>query len=80
MPEATADLAVGNALQAGRLLQGDCVADGDVLDGAEILGRDLALGAPVAGAVNRIGAQQAADMVGAKRRLQRFDVRHRALP
>ena len=69
MPPGAAELAVGDGLQAGLLLLGDDRADLAVFDLLERIGGDLAIGAALARLLQRRGAQQAADMIGAERRL-----------
>ena len=64
-----AEFAVGDSFQAQVLLELHDVADGGVLDLAKVLLRDLALGQALAGIDDFPGAQEAADVVGAERRL-----------
>ena len=74
MPPRAAKLAVGDRLQSGRLLLFDDVLDFAILDRLEFGGADLAFGALLARGFPRRRPQQAADMIGAKRRL--CSVRH----
>ena len=67
MPPGAAELAVGGELQADLLLLPDDLPDLLVLDRFELVGRDLALLALGARVLERRGAQQAADFVGARR-------------
>ena len=68
---AAAELAVGDDLQAGVLLQLHHIADGALLDGDE-LGIVGALAAVLAERLAQLlGAQQAADMIGAEGRALR---------
>jgi hypothetical protein len=68
VPEGAAELAVGDRLEPKLLLQLDRVADRLVLDPAQLLGGD-GPGFPLVARVEQfLGAQQAADMVGAERR------------
>ena len=69
MPPGAAELAVGDRLQADLLLLLDDALDLAVLDRLERGGVDLALGALRARLLQRGRTQQAADMVGAERRL-----------
>ena len=69
MPPGAAEFAVGDRLQAGRFLLLDDVLDGAVLDRFEFGGADLAFGAALARCFQRGRPQQAADMIGAERRL-----------
>ena len=71
MPPGAAELAVGHRLQPDRLLLRDDVADQPVLDGAKRVGADLALGPRGARLLELRRPQQAADLVGAKRRFAR---------
>ena len=66
VPPGAAELAVGDELEADRLLLGDQLADLLVLHGGELRGRDGALGVFGARLLERRGAQQAADHVGAE--------------
>ena len=72
MPPGAAELAVGDGLQADLLLLLDDALDLAVFDRLEVGGADLALGALCPRLLQRCGAQQAADMVGAERRLGAF--------
>ena len=69
VPPGAAELAVGDRLQADLLLLLDDALDLAVLDRLERVGADLAFGASAARLVQRGGTQQAADVVGAERRL-----------
>ena len=69
MPPRAAELAVGDGLQADVFLALDDALDLAVFDRLQVGGRDLALGALLARLAQRGGAQQAADMIGAERRL-----------
>ena len=69
LPRGAAVFAVGDRLQSGLLLLLDQRRDLAVLDRLELLGRDLAALALAARLLQRGGTQQAADMVGTKRRL-----------
>ena len=69
MPPRAPELAVADRLQPGRFLPADDVFDFAVLDGRELGFRDLALGAAFARRLQCYGPQQAADMIGAERRL-----------
>jgi hypothetical protein len=60
-------LAVGDALQAEILLEADDVADRAVLDLAQLRARDLALALALARVEQLLGAQEAADVIGAER-------------
>ena len=65
VPPGSAELAVGGELQADLLLLPDDLLDLLVLDPLELVRRDLALLALGARFLQRCGAQQAADFVGA---------------
>jgi hypothetical protein len=66
-PRPAAKLAVGDGLQTDLLVQGDRTADGVVLDGAQRSGVDVA-GKMLGTGVRQLRrAQQAADVIGAKR-------------
>src|SRR5262249_8811192 len=69
MPPRAAELAVGGELEADLRLLRDDLLDLAILDLLELFGRDLALLMPGAGLLERRRAQQAADVVGAERRL-----------
>ena len=69
MPEGAAILAIGNRLQAIGLLLSDRFDDGGILGGAETGGIQRARSMRGAGLPQRHRAQQAADHVGAERRL-----------
>src|SRR5262249_32728073 len=69
VPPGTAELAVGRELQPDLLLFFDDLLDLAILDFTQVLGRDLARGALGTRLLERCRAQQAADMIGAKRRL-----------
>ena len=69
MPPGAAEFAVGDGLQAGRFLLLDDVLDLAVLDRLQRGGVDLAFGAALARLFQRGRPQQAADMIGAERRL-----------
>src|SRR5579864_1599360 len=69
MPPRAAEFAVGDRLQAGRFLLPDGVLDLAVLHCFQLVRRDLALGAALARRFQRRGPQQAADVIGAERRL-----------
>ena len=68
VPHGAAEFAIGGAAQADLRLPGDDVFDRGVLGGAQIVGGDLAALAAGARLLESGGAQQAADVVGAKRR------------
>ena len=68
VPPGAAELAVGRELEADLLLLLDDLLDLTVLDGLELGRRDRALLALGARLLQRGGTQEAADMVGAKRR------------
>ena len=68
MPPRTAELAVGDRLQADVLLFLDDTLDFSVLDLLQRLGAELTLGMLGPRLMQRLGAQQAADMVGPERR------------
>src|ERR1700730_8758515 len=68
VPPRAAEFAVGDRLQAGRLLLPDDVLDLAVFPRSQLIRRDLALGAALARRFQRRGPQQAADMIGAERR------------
>src|SRR5438128_10219612 len=68
MPPRAAELAVGDRLKADVFLPLDDALDLAVLDRLQGLRRDLALGALRPRLMDRLGSQQAADVVGAKRR------------
>src|SRR5512135_1694431 len=78
MPPGAAEFAVGDRLQANLFLLLDDAANLAVLDFFQLLRRDLALGALFARLFQGGGAQQAADMIGTKRRL--CTLRHIASP
>jgi len=69
MPPGAAEFAVGDRLQADPFLFLDDALDLAVFDRLERGGVDLALGAPLARLFQRGRTQQAADMIGAERRL-----------
>src|SRR6202043_3163394 len=69
MPPGAAELAVGDGLQAGLLLLGDDRADLAVFHFLQRIGGDLAVGAALARFLQGAGTQEAADMIGAERRL-----------
>src|SRR5581483_9978102 len=69
MPPRAAEFAVGDRLQTDLLLAPDDPLDLAVLDRLEFGRRDVALGALLARLLQRRGAQQAADVIGAERRL-----------
>ncbi len=69
MPPGAAEFAVGDRLQADRFLLLDDALDLAVFDRLERGGVDLALGVLLARLLQRGRAQQAADMIGAERRL-----------
>ena len=77
MPPGAAELAVGDRRKPDLLLLLDDALDLAVLDRLEVGGSDLALGALLARLLQRGRAQQAADVIGAERRLGAF---HRLLP
>ena len=62
------EFAVGNALEAETFLKADDVANGRVFHLAQLRPRNLALAVSLARIEQRSGAQEAADMVGAKGR------------
>jgi hypothetical protein len=68
MPPRTAELAVGRKLEADLFLLLDDVPDFAILDRLELVGADLALFALFACVLKRGWPQEAADMIGAKRR------------
>src|ERR1700692_2722164 len=68
MPPGAAEFAVGDRLQAGRLLLPDDVLDLAVFHRFQLIRRELALGAALARLFQCRGPQQAADMIGAERR------------
>src|SRR5262249_2878556 len=72
VPEAAAELAVGDRLEPHMPLLADDLLDLAVLDLLQLLGRDLAFLAARARRLERLRAQQAADVVGAIRRLRSF--------
>ena len=61
-----AELAVGDAVQAHVFLELDDVGDGAVFHRAQLLRRDLPLGVLLARVEQELGAQEAADVVGAE--------------
>src|SRR5262249_940548 len=69
MPPRAAEFAVGDRLQPDAFLFFDGVLDLAVLNRFELIGADFAFGAPLARRLDRRRPQQAADMIGAKRRL-----------
>ncbi len=69
MPGSPTDLAVGDALQPNLLLQLHQAADCGIFDRPQLLGRDQAGLMILARLADVGGAQQAADMIGSKRRL-----------
>src|SRR5262245_50837056 len=69
VPEGAAKLAVGDRLEADVLLLTDDLRDLAVLDRLELLGGDLAALAPPARRFQGGGAQQAAHVIGAERRV-----------
>src|SRR5207253_8681425 len=60
------EFAVGNALEAETFLKADDIANGRVFDLAQLPPRNLALALSLARIEQRSGAQETADMVGAK--------------
>ncbi len=68
VPPVAAELAVGDRLDADRLLQRDHVADAAVLHRFQLGLADLALSCLRPRLVQLLRAQQAADMVGTERR------------
>ena len=68
VPPRAAELAVGRELQAGIGLAHDELGDRRVLGVAQRLGVDAAGGEARAGLLERLGAEEAADDVGAERR------------
>src|SRR6185312_19926 len=68
MKRGAAEFAVGDRLESDRFLKRDGVANIFVLESAQFGGVELAVEEAGARLAQRIGAQQAADMVGAKRR------------
>ena len=70
VPRRAAELAVGDALQADVLLHLHDRADRIVLDGLQLRGADAAVLVIVARAQQLLRTQQAADVIGAKRRLR----------
>ena len=68
VPRRTTELAVGHRLEPGVLLQAYDVGDRGVLGGRQLLVGDLALGMRRTGLEQRLGPQQAADVVGSERR------------
>src|SRR3972149_202606 len=75
MPPGAADFAVGDRLQAALFLASDDALDLAVLDRLECRRIDFASGALLARLLQRGRTQQAADVIGAKRR--RRALRHR---
>ncbi len=69
MPPGAAEFAVGDRLQADVLLLFDDAFDLAILDRFQRIGIDFAFGAPLARFFQRGRSQQAADMIGAERRL-----------
>ncbi len=69
VPPRAAELAVGDGAEPDLLLPLDDLRDLAVLDRSEVACRDLAARAAGAGLLDRRGAQKAADVVGAERRL-----------
>ena len=69
MPPGAAEFAVGDRLQADVFLLLDDAFDLAILDRFQRSGIDLAFGAPLARLFQRGRTQQAADMIGAERRL-----------
>ena len=69
VPPRAAELAVGGDLEARRGLAGDERGDRVVFDGAQFRGVDLAGGMAGARGLDRFGTQEAADDVGAERRV-----------
>src|SRR5690606_27802357 len=78
VPERATDLAVGDDLEAGLLLQLHRTTDSFVLDCLQLLRRNLLFGEALARLLDRSGAKQRSDMVGAVRRTWEF--RHRFNP
>ena len=72
MPPRAAELAVGDGMEADVLLLLDDALDLAVFDLLQLRGADLALGALGPRVMDRLGTQQAADMVGAERGLGAF--------
>ena len=68
VPRRAPKLAVGGALQADVALEGDRIADRVVLDGTQLSRVDAARLVVGPGSPHSLGPQQAADVVGAKRR------------
>src|SRR5262249_20301772 len=68
MPPRAAEFAVGDRLQSDAFLFFDDVLDLVVLDCFEFIDVDFAFGVPLARRFERRRPQQAADMIGAKRR------------
>jgi hypothetical protein len=68
VPPGAAELAVGRELEAELLLLLDDLLDLAVLDGLELGRRDRTLFALGARLLERGGAQEAANMIGTKRR------------
>src|SRR6516162_4309285 len=69
VPPGTAELAIGRKLQADRGLFFYRLLDLHILDLAQVVGRNLALLASCARLFDRRWPEQAADLVGAERRL-----------
>jgi hypothetical protein len=69
MPPGTAELAVGDGVKADVLLLLDDALDFAVFDFLQLCGVDLAFGVLRPRIMNGLGTEQAADMVGAERRL-----------
>src|SRR4029077_778405 len=63
------ELAVGDDIEPDLLLQRDHAADGVVLDSAQLVAAELALGVPGSRLQKPRRSHQAADMLGAKRRI-----------
>ena len=68
MPEGAPEFTIGRELHADVFLLLDQLLDLFVLDRLELRGRDLALLALGARLLQALGAQEAADLVGAERR------------
>ena len=69
MEEGAAELAVGDALEPDVLLPADRLSDAFVLDRAQLVRAALAASVARARREQPLGPQQAADLIGAERRL-----------
>ena len=71
VPVTTAELAIGDDLQAGGLLLGHQIANGVVLDGLKTGGVEFARSVVGTGVLHGLRTKKAADDIGAKRCVQR---------